>query len=126
MFSPLFMFWFLSIERPPDWKNKMCHYLFFLISFRVPIKALSYFHMSRFMHLRWQTYAPSPHLQSLEFVTILVLRYSLMMRWKKLMFKIFWTLFAFDCIALIFNEVTTFPFYFSSYDNNSLSHFTGI
>jgi hypothetical protein len=103
MFQFLLMFWLLSIERLAGQENNMHHLLLILISFRILVRALSCLHMPRLLQLHWWTYAPSPHLQSLGHVTILVLKYSLMMKRNKLMFRTFLEFFAFDCIALVFD-----------------------
>jgi hypothetical protein len=71
------MFWFSSTERPPDREDEMCHSLFILISFKVPVRALSCLHMPRLLHLHWRTYVPSPHLQSLSLEELYFHKYFL-------------------------------------------------
>jgi len=108
------MFWFLSTKRPPNWKDGMCHFLFIVIFFKVPIRALYYLHMPRFLHLHWRTYAPSPRFQSLGPITILMLRYSLMMKREKLVFRTFLDYFCLwlYCVWIKWNNGFSILFFF--------------
>jgi hypothetical protein len=54
------MFWFFFLKGHQIEKDRMCHFLFILIPFKVPIRVLSYFHMPMLLHLHWWTYVPFP------------------------------------------------------------------